>query len=191
MPLSKDELAASIKILKALDEAIATGPWTYNLLFSGVGKKLREMRDRFVQELNLEEYAQEAVPQIDPTAEDYTEVYVSLYQAEGANISKWQNVVNSLVGYNVTRPVYKNEDDIQTAIKNKEFRQNDAYVAVKIRKDDILAPLTEKLPVDRYGNPLLVLREGAIKLENILRFSHQSGTYDYKGGVLTKKTPSP
>lgn len=189
MALSKEELEESIKILKALDEAIASGPWEYNLLFRGIGQKLREMRERFVKELKLEELTAEPIPITDEEAAKFTEVYVSLYQAEGNNISKWQIVVNSLAGYNVTRPVYENEEHIQKAIKTKEFRQNDAYVVVKISKEDIMPPLSEKPPVDKHGHTLLVLREGAIKLENILRFSHLSGEYDYREGVLIKRVP--
>ncbi len=187
MALSKDELETSIKILKTLDEAIANGPWDYNLFFKGIGKKLMDARERFVRELGLEDLAKkESAEAEDESAKLFTEVYVSLYQAEGANISKWQTVINTLAGYNLTRPVYKSEIDIQEAIRFKEFKQNDAYVAVKIRKDDILK-LTEKPPVDRYGHELLVLREGAVQQENISRFVHLSGQYDFRNKTLIKK----
>lgn len=187
MALSKDELEASLKILKALDDAIATGPWEYNLFFKGIGKKFIETRERFVRELGLEEYQQEKKEEVDETEKTYMEVYVSLYQAEGANINKWQTVVSSLAGYNLTRPVYKAESDIQEAIRSKEFKQNDAYVAVKILKSDVLPPFTEKPPRDRYGHELLVLREGAVLQENILRFIHISGEYIVRNNTLVKK----
>lgn len=188
MALSKDELETSIKVLKALDEAIATGPWEYNLFFKGIGKKLMDARERFVRELGLEDLAKKEMQGAgDETDKEYVEVYVSLYQAEGANVAKWQTVVNSLAGYNLTRPVYKSEADIQEAIRSKEFKQNDAYVAVKIRKDDIMPPFTEKPPVDRYGHELLVLREGAVHQENISRFVHLSGEYDFRNNALIKR----
>lgn len=189
MTLSKDKLEASLKVLKALDEAIKNGPWEYNLFFRGIGKKLRDARENLVKKLGLEEYAKEEeriASEASLTEGQYTLVYVSLYQAEGANLQKWQSVVNTLAGYNVTRPVYQNEEDIKNAIRAKEFRQNDAYAIVKIRKDDIMPVFADKPPSDRHGHPLLVLREGAIKLENIQQFVHQSGQYTFRNGVLTK-----
>ena len=168
MALSKDELETSIKILKTLDEAIANGPWDYNLFFKGIGKKLMDARERFVRELGLEVIPVKKVPKLRTRVPNCSPESMFPDQAEGANISKWQTVINTLAGYNLTRPVYKSEIDIQEAIRFKEFKQNDAYVAVKIRKDDILK-LTEKPPVDRYGHELLVLREGAVQQENISR----------------------
>ncbi len=188
MALSKDELQASLKILKALDETIATGPWDYNLFFKGIGKQLLEARERFVRELGLEGHKNGDKGLADEAEAAFIEVYVSLYQAEGANISKWQTVVNTLAGYNLTRPVYKNETDVVEAIRSKEFKQNDAYVAVKILKADITQPFTESPPVDRYGHELLVLREGAVRQENISRFVHMSGEYEFRNNTLVKKS---
>lgn len=190
MALSKEELETALEIIAAFDDAILKGPWEHNLFFKGIGKSLRELREKFIRDAGLEElFATENKEQIEEkSSEDYTEVYVSLYQAEGANLNKWQIVVNSLAGYNVNRPIYQNEDDIQKAIRNKTFRQNDAYVAVKVRKEDIMPPITDKPPTDRNGYPLLTLREGAIKTENITRFSHMNGDYDFRNGVLTKRS---
>lgn len=187
MALSKDELEASLKILQALDETIAKGPWEHNLFFKGVGKKLLEARERFVRELGLEDHTENKTEIVDESAKTFTEVYVSLYQAEGTNISKWQTVVNTLAGYNLTRPVYKKEEDIQKAIRSKEFKQNDAYVVVKVLTSDIMPPLTEKPPLDRHGHELLVLKEGAVHQENISRFVHSSGDYIFSNKVLIKK----
>lgn len=190
MALSKEELDTALEIIKALDDAILQGPWEYNLLFKGVGKGLRDMRENFIREMGLEEHfaAEKKEHVAEAQASDSMEIYVSLYQAEGSNLHKWQIVVNSLAGYNVNRPIYQNEDDIQKAIRNKSFRQNDAYVAVKIRKEDIMPLITDKPPTDRNGYPLLTLREGAIKTENITRFSHMNGEYDFRNGVLTKRS---
>lgn len=189
MPLSKEEFDASLRVLKSLDEAIEKGPWEASLLLKGIGKKLREARERFIRNLQLEEYANKEQIEKSNTEEQFILVYISLYQAEGANINKWQSVVNTLAGYNVTRPVYQTEQDVQTAIRTKEFKQNDAYVIVRILKDDIRPYFSEKPPVDRLGHPLLVLREGSIKLENVTEFVHQSGRYLFKNGILIKQQP--
>lgn len=188
MPLTDEEIKSALDILKALDGAIDKGPWEHNLFFKGIGKKLRDARDKFKEELGLDELTADLLSQnksnhkIDNQS---TEVYVSLYQAEGSNITKWTTVVNSLAGYNLTRPVYRNEVDIQAAIRAKDQQQNDAYVAVRVRNIDILK-VAEKQPTDKLGHELLVLREGAIHLENISRFVHKSGHYQFRNKLLSK-----
>lgn len=188
MALTEEEIKASLEILKILDEAIETGPWDHSLFFKGIGKKLRDARERFVHELNLDELlAEKPVAAIAQERTDLIEVYISLYQSEGGNIAKWQSVVSTIAGYSMTRPVYRNEADIQEAIRAKEVRHNDAYVVVRIHKEDILPPFTEKPPVDRHGHELLHLREGSVRLENIVRVVHSSGQYDFRNGMLIKR----
>lgn len=178
-----EETKANLEVLKALNKAIEEGPWEHNLFFQGIGKKLRDLRDRFQDELGLHEHLEQNNP-VQPGAIQGTtsqnqliDVYVSLYQAEGANLQKWGVVVNSLVGHSLTRPVYKNEEDIKELIRSKDYKNNDAYVAVRIRLEDIYPPIPDKPLVDRLGHELLVLRDNVIKLENILYFVHVSGRY--------------
>lgn len=185
-----EETKANLEILKSLDEALAKGPWEHNLLFQGIGKKLREIRDKFQNELGLENAQteasisarQETLPQT-----EFIEVYISLYQAEGVNIRKWSTVVTALVGHSVSRPVFKKEEDIQSAIRAKTYKLNDAYVVVRIREEDILKSPTGQPILDREGRELLMLREGSIKLANIVRFTHASGEYIYQDGSLIKQ----
>lgn len=184
-----DETKANLEILKALNEAIEKGPWEHNLFFRGIGKKLKDARDRFQRELGLDELlkSQERSAEDVAVADlNFTEVYISLYQSEGANMQKWASVVGSLVGHSISRPVYKNEDDIQSAIRAKEYKLNDGYVAARVRNNLILKPYGDKQPLDRFGRELLILREDAVQLENILYFVHVSGRYMFDKGTLTK-----
>lgn len=186
MALSDEELKANLQILKELDELLADGPWEHNLFFKGIAKKLKDARDRFVDELGLEQKTTATLPEENPINSDYQEVYISLYQAEGTNIAKWQTVVNSLAGFNITRPIYKNEQDVKAAIRAKSFQQNDAYIALRVPKDYVLTPFNTSA-TDRNGFELVVLKEGTMKLENITRFVHQSGEYDFRNYSLHKK----
>jgi len=188
MPLTDDEIKSALDILKALDGAIDKGPWEHNLFFKGIGKKLRDARDKFKEELGLDELTADLLTQNHSKQIDNqtTEVYISLYQAEGSSISKWTTVVNSLAGYNLTRPVYRNETDIQAAIRSKEQQQNDAYVAVRVRNIDIMKPALDMQPTDKLGHELLILREGAVHLENISRFVHKTGQYQFRNKLLSK-----
>lgn len=183
-----EETKTNLEILKSLDEAIQTGPWEHNLFLMGVGKKLRELRERFQQEAGLGGVAEDGTAAQQALGEgEYFDVYISLYQAEGNNIRKWFGVVTSLAGHSVSRPVYKKEEDIQAAIRAKEYKQNDAYIVVKIREKDLLIIPGEKPRLDREGRELLILKENAVKLENIIRFVHLSGEYILSENTLVKQ----
>jgi len=184
-----DETKANLEILQALNEAIEKGPWEHNLFFRGIGKKLRDARDRFQRELGLDELLKTEEIQINANAADqqYTEVYISLYQSEGANMQRWASVIGSLVGHSISRPVYKAEEDIQAAIRAKDYKLNDGYVAARVKSNLILSPYGDKPPLDRFGRELLILREDAVQLENILYFVHVSGRYTLSKGTLIKQ----
>lgn len=175
-----EETQANLEILKALNEAIEKGPWEHSPFFRGIGKKLQDLRNRFIQETGLEgiDLEQLQVKIIENTRfDDHLKVYILLYQSEGINIRKWFNVVTSLVEHSISRPVYKNEEDVKAAIRAKENKQNDAYIEVKVRKQAIYPSNNEKPRLDRDGRELLLLHDGAIQLKNITRFMHISGEY--------------
>jgi len=186
MAFLDDEKKANLEILKSLDEALEKGPWESSLFLKGIGKKLKDIRDKFKEEMGLEEANASHLAQLTPEVQ-LIEVYISLYQSEGNNIRKWHSVVATLVGHSVSRPVYKNEQDIVNALKAKDYKINDAYVVVKVKPEHILLPTTDRPHVDREGRELLTLREGAIKLENIVRFVHISGEYKLIQNALVKQ----
>jgi len=188
-PELDDEAKANIEILKALDDVIQKGPWEHNLFFRGIGKKLRDIRDRFENELSLGELIDqlENKSPAAATTEQFLTVYISLYQADGSNIQKWASVISSLEGHSISRPVYRNEEDAQTAIRSKEFKLNDGYIAVRIRQEHILQIPGGKISQDKLGHELLVLREDAVHIKNILYFVHQTGRYTLHNGTLIKQ----
>jgi intracellular multiplication protein IcmQ len=193
MALTDEEVQKSLDVLKALDQAIEGGPWDKSLLLKAIGKKLQDAREKFIEDLDLQEAIKQAsAPQAGLNqqailGEDFVEVYVSLYQAQGANIPKWAAILVSLTQLSITRPIYKNEEDMQASIRAKAFQANDAYVVVKIRKDDVLPAPGGKVPVDRFGRELMVLKENVIRPENITRFVHLTGEYRFVNGELIKK----
>ncbi len=183
-----EETKANLEVLKALNKAIEAGPWEHSLFFQGIGKKLRDLRDRFQQELGLDELATAAkASSANADQGKYIQVYISLYQAEGANLQKWGMVVNSLAGHNLTRPVYKNEEDIQSMIRAKNYKVNDAYIAVRVRVEDLYQTPGDAPLVDRFGRELLMLKENVLRLENIAYFVHLSGHYLLNDGILVRQ----
>lgn len=190
MSLLRNDPNFNKRLIEILDEIIEKGHWEDTLFLQVTGKKLREFRERLKNELELPSAVQ-SLESTHPhahlskqqTAQNHR-VFILLYCSEGNNLKQWENVINSLESHSMTRPIYKNETDIQTVIRNKSNKQNDAYIALNISENDISPHFTTKISVDRYGNELIVLREGAIKLENIAHFMHISGYYIFQDGKL-------
>lgn len=188
------------EMLRALDSTIEKGPWDKSIFLGTIGKKLKDIRINFknrlrfldpgFEESNTEEVSTSspatnvtaAIPQ--PT-EDQVEAYVSLYNLDGKNMSKWEKILLSLDRQIVTRPIYATEQAARASIRAKTTRQNDAYAAFYLAKADIIPPKDGKAPLDRLGNPLLILKDTALKLSNITRFCHESGVYLFRNNSLS------
>lgn len=190
------------ELLHALDDTIEKGPWDKSIFLGTIGKKLKDIRFNFknrlrfldpgFEETNNDESSVSiaantntttAIPQ--PTA-DQVEAFVSLYNLDGASIQKWEKILQSLDKQVVTRPIYTTEQAARMAIRAKTVRKNDAYAAFYLNKSNIIAPKDGKPPTDRLGNPLLILKDTALKLENITRFCHESGVYLFRSNTLSR-----
>lgn len=190
-----EKIKKYLEVLKALDEAIKEGPWDSGLFFKATEKKLKEMRRRFVQQFNLKNIAEAGETQAISGAETeqkaklpagYVEVYISIYLSDGANINKWQTLLSNISAHTVTRPVYRNEPDVRSLIRSKHNKLNEAYVIAHIKEADILPPPDDKPLRDRNERELLVLREGAVQVGNIIEFVHISGIYRFTKGQLVR-----
>ena len=88
----------------------------------------------------------------------------------------------------ISRPIYADEEDIKALIRTKENKINEAYVSMYISQSDILPLPADKIPVDKLGKPLITLKDKSLSLDNINRFVHESGSYQYSQGRLVKNS---
>ena len=178
-------------ILKALDKALTTGPWEDSNFLRVIGKNLKQIRDNFANEIAVvkEEKANALISLVQGVSKrsDQQEVYVSLYTTGGGVLQAWERVIANLPRQVISRPVYADEGDVRQLIKSKENKINEAYVAIYINQSDMLNPSADKIPKDRFGKPLLMLKDKAVNLININRFVHSSGVYTLMKGRLVKK----
>ncbi len=188
--LSKQQTDA---ILKALDALVEQGGWNASEFLRVIGKKLRTIRDDFSSRAVV----------ISPDKSKITshlanrvalrsgqqEVFVALYSSDGANLQAWERIVINLPKQMISRPIYANEEDINQAIRAKENKVNEAYVSVYVGQGDVL-PMGDKTPLDKLGKSLLTLKDKSLNLENINRFVHSSGIYQYAHGRLVNDTSS-
>ena len=188
----KDELSEqqTDAILKALDDAITEGPWDESNFLRVIGKNLREIREDFSNHLNAtgHEKSKMASHLANRVAlrTGQQEIFVALYSSNWTNMQSWERILMNLPKQMISRPIYDNEEDIKALIKTKENKQNEAYVSMYISQGDILKLSPDKTPVDKLGKSLLTLKDKSLTLDNINRFVHVSGIYQYIQGRIVK-----
>lgn len=176
------------EVLAILDKALHEGPWQTSNFLKSIGKNLQTIRNDFAKKIesdadNLQKNTEKAQLAIKAGQK---EIFISLYSSTGSNLQSWERILNNLPRQLISRPIYSNEESIVSIIKSKENRLNEAYVSLFINENSLLSLPTEKIPVDKLGQPLLTLKDNAITLENISRFEHQSGTYSFSNARLIR-----
>jgi Dot/Icm secretion system protein IcmQ len=181
------------QVLLILDELLEKGHWDDGLFLQASGKKLRELREKIAQRVKQPEsddlfQSEHNSRQFFTAASSSTvEVFVLLYSADAHNLKKWESLLQKLDENSIGRPIYQKEEEIQTALRAKQRRENDAYVVVRVVAEDILPPAAEPL-TDNLGQKLILLRHGAIQPQNIVRFMHLNTSYHFNHGKLHKDT---
>jgi intracellular multiplication protein IcmQ len=179
-------------ILEALDKAIETGPWNESNFLRVIGKNLQGIRDNFANLLNGGSDQQSGVETISPhqaaLRATQKEIFIALYSSEGSNLQSWERILANLPRQLVSRPIYDEEEGVKYLIKSKENKTNEAYVVAYVSQVDILNIQSDKGPVDKFGKPLMTIKDRSLNLDNISRFVHISGIYLYKKGRLIKES---
>lgn len=176
------------ELLAILNELLEAGDWESSLFLKVASKRIRALRDE--TQILLEQATTQRSPQAssDVLREGYMNVYISLYQADGNDIKKWQNTLKGLAVNNVGRPVYPNDEHVKAGIRARGNQPCEGYATVQIKVSDIIKMPDGRTPKDRYGNELLTVRENAVSLDNIKEFVHANGQlYYFREGKLTPK----
>jgi intracellular multiplication protein IcmQ len=177
------------KLIAAIDKALEEGRWESSLFFKNIRKQLQKLRDFVKQELaddqsvNSLEDAMNLL-EIERRKAGYELVYIAIYQTDGEFLEKWVNPIKTLTGHSVSRPVYQAEEHVSELIRAKRSR-NDAYIAVWVKPTDIMN--RQNVVKDRLGHPVLTLKDGSVKLENIVEFIHDNRRFMFKENELVVK----
>jgi intracellular multiplication protein IcmQ len=185
--LSEEQLKA---ILKALDSAVDEGPWEESNFLRVIGKKLREIRDQFANNVEFpgkdKNKVSSHLANRVALRSGQREIFIALYSSTGIKIQSWAHIIANLPKQSVSRAIYANEQDVKDFIRAKENPNYHGYVSIYVNQNDILSTTPEKTPVDKLGKSLLSLKGNVIKIDNITRFEHATGTYQYSGGRMVK-----
>jgi len=181
----EDYLALTDAIIGAVDHVLNQNDWEESLFLRNAIKPLKEIREEAIA-LKKEATITVADQQIALRAleEDEMLVSISVFQSEGDNLRKWELQLSSLRSHLLGRPVYKKEEDVKKVIRQKLMQISEAFVTVAVKKSDTQDFAFQAERVDRFGNPLLTLKDTAVKSENIFEFVHQGKRYFFRGGKL-------
>lgn len=168
----KDYKEMRDKIIAAFDKALEAGDWESTLFFKALGKRLRELREFVVKELSESPVAIESTKDI-LAKEGYIPVYISIYQADGGNLEKWRNTIRVVAEHIISRPVYREEEHVRALIRSKAEQRREGYVIALVKENDILPPYAGKPQLDRFNHEMINLKEGSVKLANIIEFVHE------------------
>lgn len=184
----KQALKISEAIINAIDNVINAGDWEDSLFLKNTIKPLHRLKEEVIETRNTL-LKQQGMLEIQPyqLASDEIKVYISLYQADGHSLEKWEAQLASINSYMAGRPIYKNERDIKKTIRQKLLQTSEAYAVAVIKQSQVMDLGFAEVKMDRYGHELVTLENGVVNASNIIEFVHSDNVYHYQNQRLIKK----
>lgn len=181
----EDYIAFTDAIIGAVDAIVNEQDWDQSLFLRNALKPLKQLREEAIQ-LKNEATMNVGDQQIAlrPLEDDEMLVYISIFQSAGDNLRKWELQLSSIRSHLLGRPVYEQEENVEKVLRQKLVKTSEAYITVVVKKADIQSFAYQAERVDRLGNPLLTLKNSAVKPENIFEFVHQGKRYFFRNGKL-------
>jgi len=164
------------KLITILDNLLASGDWETSFFLKKAKDRIFELRNK-AQSFSENSDGMGVAQTTDAdkqTPSGMVRVYVSVYQTDSNNLQSWLHAIKGLSSYNVTRPTYRHENQIREMISSKTEIQRNGYLEVLIYESDIIQLSSPS--VDILGHELLVVKEGAIQMPNIVAFVHANKT---------------
>lgn len=183
------DLEIKRRLVILLDELLEKDYWQDSLFLQAAEKEIRDLRAKIAADPQLAELLGEqsqVKQQVNFTPNDSLYAYIALYQADGSNFDKWSQVLSAIGSLSISRPIYRYEHDIKTCMRAIDKKQNHGYAAILLKAEDILSNLNNP-PRDKNGYELLMVKEKAMRPENISSFVHVTGQYAFENGTLIRK----
>lgn len=158
-----------------------------------IGDKFRFIRERLMSLLehlqeDLAKSKVEAAKKAGVLVEaDEIPVFVHLFNSKGLVIKNWKNMVlpNVFYEYSVNRPIYTEKTQIDSFIRSRPNKQQHGYLTVAVKKTDV----TPQQAQDGSGYALVKVKEGALRFEKLISFTHNEQEYqvDEEGELIKKE----
>jgi hypothetical protein len=166
----------SEQLRDVLDAILATGDWQSSLFLKTASTKLKALREKSDELFKSGKVTAEAGASNDTgrkaAAPGYVQVFILLYQVDGANLQGWHRTIKTLTEYNVTRPVYREEEHAKEFIRSKTAGiDRNGYAVVNV-KDSSFTEAGQQM--DQFNHQLFALKQGAVELQNVVEFIHSN-----------------
>jgi Dot/Icm secretion system protein IcmQ len=162
--------------------------WEASDFLASVLRPMVALRDRALHlKSDLEASAPSKILAPRPITEKEAIIYVSIFQSQGGDLKQWALQLGSLKTSIAGRPVYANEADVCALVKHKESALSESYLCIAVDKKDILTQDARFYRQDHLGHRLLILKQTAIKEDNILEFVHNKKRYLVESGRLIEQ----
>ena len=165
----KDIDKNQIDLLKELDKLCEDEFWSETFLLKAKKEKLKKIVEQYRKVLIGEEEESSKTKDTQEKKEGKV-IYISIYQAQGQSILKWQAALNVLETCSFGRPIYEKEAFVRNLIKSKRNTENEGYVAVRVGDRDVFPG---KL-MDQLEQPIITVKPGSISPNNVVEFVHQN-----------------
>lgn len=180
--MSDNSIEKKEKLLTLIKEAVDADADLRNLYtignkFKFIHDRLNALKNQVEEDLKaLHKKEEKTIRKLD---EEDVLVYVSLYNAQGNVVKTWQKLMNPAVfyEYSVNRPIYKNKKDIESFIRLKQNKLQHGYLTIAVNKNDILSTDLQEPQKDSLGGVLIKVREGSLKFDRLINFTHNGNDY--------------
>lgn len=174
----KNEQEKKQKLLQLVRDAIAKDQALRDQY--GIGEKFRFIREKlnalltFVDTELATMQSSEGAPLT--VQEDEQVVYVYLFNSQGVSLPSWRKMMHESVfyEYSINRPIYLQKSQIDSLIRARSNKLQHGYLSIIVKKANVI---DTQSATDANGNPLAKVREGSLKREQLLSFTH--GDHEY------------
>lgn len=178
------------QIIENLDVLIENKNWENSLALKVVQSRIVTYRDSLSQE--IQEYESQAAQDAGSSSSDeavlpdgQTAIFICLYKSFGDDIAQWEKTLARFSGHVLGRPIYATEAAAAKFISGKENREPEGYIEIWIGKDMIIDMPPSRMLYDKFGSPLLTLKQGGLSAKQIQYFTSGTGKrYRFKDDKL-------
>lgn len=187
--MSDDKLKEQIfEFEKIYSEMLSDERWQESPFLKVMHAKLMKLKNQLSDYIDLV-YSEEK-PILNghiekhPETNDLQKIFIYLYTSDGKKIDSWQRLIANLDKQYISRPIYQDEVHAQHAVFHAPIFSNAGYVAVWVEKKFINSFSIDEMQKDKFGHPLVSLKDRAIQLEKIDYFWNNYAAYHQSNGKL-------
>lgn len=171
------EIKIAKKLATVLTDLLSHTEWDSSLFLKTTRKKLEGLLNETTAIVSEETSSAKEAAQKAPKALEagQFQAYILLYQFDSSKLQNWQYTIKAFVSHSTNRPTYRSEQEIRAFIRAKKEIERYGYIIVNLRDEDVYS-LGEPI-FDALGHQLINLKEGIIKLNNIVGFVHANKQY--------------